>query len=81
MSTKNRVTVNDIFIKYYRDYYEKYRGHISHQQSRVINALISCKTINLGGHLYKCDSCNKDYIVSVMMKGEDIDNCRYSYRL
>jgi hypothetical protein len=76
MSTKNRVTVNDIFIKYYRDYYEKYRGHISHQQSRVINALITCRTINLGGHLYECDSCDRYHIVYNSCKNRHCPTCQ-----
>lgn len=76
MSEKNGVWINDIFRKYRRDYYEKYRGHISYQQSRVINALVTCRTIDLGGHLYECDSCDRYHTVYNSCKNRHCPTCQ-----
>ena len=76
MSKKNGVAINDIFRKYYKEYHERYRGHISPQQYRVINAIITCRTINLGGHLYKCDSCDKYHIVYNSCKNRHCPTCQ-----
>ena len=76
MSKKNGVLINDIFRKYHKEYYIKYKGHISAQQSRVINALITCRTIDLGGHLYKCDSCDRYHTVYNSCKNRHCPTCQ-----
>jgi len=68
--------INDIFRKYHKKYCEKYRSHISPQQYRVINALITCRTPDLGGHLYKCDSCEKYHIVYNSCKNRHCPTCQ-----
>ena len=35
-------------------------GHLSHQQARVVSALIACRTAALGGHLQRCDHCGRE---------------------
>jgi len=76
MSEQNGVTINDIFRKYYKEYCQKYKGHISQQQYRVINALVTCRTVHLGGHLYKCDSCEKYHIVYNSCKNRHCPTCQ-----
>jgi len=71
-----KIQVNDIFRKYYKEYCKKYKGHISPQQYRVINSLIACRTINLGGHLYKCDSCEKFHTVYNSCKNRHCPTCQ-----
>ena len=62
-----KILVNDIFRKHYKEYCKKNKGHISPQQYKVINALTTCRTVYLGGHLYKCDSCEKYHTVSTSL--------------
>lgn len=76
MLKKNGVLINDIFRKHHRDYCKKYRGHISPRQYKVINAVTTCRTINLGGHLYKCESCNKYHIVYNSCKNRHCPTCQ-----
>lgn len=33
---------------------------LSHDQARVVSALIACRTAALGGHLRRCDSCGRE---------------------
>jgi Putative transposase/Transposase zinc-binding domain len=33
---------------------------LSHDQARVVSALIACRTASLGGHLRRCDSCGHE---------------------
>jgi hypothetical protein len=39
-----------------------YAGEIpqSHDQARVVSALIACRTAALGGHLQRCDHCGRE---------------------
>jgi len=76
VSEKKGVTINDIFRKYYKDYCAKYRGHISPQQYRLINALITCRTEQLGGHLYQCNSCEKYHFVYNSCKNRHCPTCQ-----
>lgn len=76
MSIKNGVRINDVFKKYSKEYCKKYKGHISLQQYRVINALVTCRTINLGGRLYKCDSCKRYHIVYNSCKNRHCPTCQ-----
>jgi hypothetical protein len=69
-------SVNEIFRKYYKGYCEKYKGHISAEQYKVINALLTCRTIDLGGHLYKCDTCEKYHIVYNSCKNRHCPTCQ-----
>jgi hypothetical protein len=47
--------VQDIFLMYGRQYYQKYR--LSPEQYKAMNAIMSCRTSNLGGHIDECDKC------------------------
>ena len=76
MPERNGVTINDIFRNYQKEYCIKYKSHISPQQYKAINALISCRTVTLGGHLYKCDSCEKYHIVYNSCKNRHCPTCQ-----
>ena len=48
--------VADIFRRY-RDAYEERFGRLSGAEQRVVRHITSCRTADLGGHLYVCDQC------------------------
>ncbi len=48
--------VAEIF-RHYRDAYEEEYGRFSAAEQRVVRDLSSCRTADLGGHLYVCDQC------------------------
>jgi hypothetical protein len=68
--------INELFRKYYKGYCKKYKGHISGEQYKVINALLTCRTVKLGGHLYKCDSCEKHHTVYNSCKNRHCPTCQ-----
>ncbi len=52
----DKIEIADIFRGY-----SGRLGRISAQQNKVINAIINCRTKNLGGHTLKCNKCgNKE---------------------
>lgn len=51
------IEVADIFRRYGDDYRQTYGGEMSHKQWLVMNAIESCRTAALGGHLEHCDCC------------------------
>lgn len=53
-SQKPTFEIADIF----RDYLNSLEN-ISREQWKVVNALISCRTAKLGGHVYQCDHCGR----------------------
>jgi len=54
---KPSIEVADIF----RENLDKI-GKISPEKWKVVNALISCRTARLGGHVYRCDNCGHEII-------------------
>lgn len=59
MKNKPHITANEIFRTYIHDYINKYTDNISSYQHRVINAILNCRTAQLGTHIKECDSCGK----------------------
>lgn len=49
------ITVQDVFLKFYPQYKEKYTP--SGQQVKAAGDIMHCKTADLGGHVEKCDDC------------------------
>ena len=55
MSTTS-LEIAEIFRRY-RDTYEQQVGRFSAAERRVVRDVTSCRTADLGGHLYICDQC------------------------
>jgi Putative transposase/Transposase zinc-binding domain len=49
--------VADIFRTSGPEWREKYRGHISLGQRKVMSAIERCRTAALGGHVLRCEKC------------------------
>jgi hypothetical protein len=47
--------IADIFRDHGAAWREANRGHISHEQYKVMNAIESCRTAALGGHVVRCE--------------------------
>ena len=52
----SHLEVADIFRRY-RHAYEEQFGRLSAAEQRVVRDITSCRTSDLGGHLYVCDQC------------------------
>ena len=49
-------TVQDIFLRFYPEYLDKYTP--SPQQSKVANCIINCKTGAYGANVSMCEDCD-----------------------
>ena len=48
----------DVLRLYSSAFLDAFEGAVPSAQCRVLNALSACRTSALGGHLYRCDSCD-----------------------
>jgi len=44
-------------FRLYRNEYEEKVGRLSAAEQRVVHDITSCRTADLGGHLFVCDQC------------------------
>ena len=54
--------VADIFNAYGSAWRVANKGHISHGQFKVMNAIARCRTSALGGHVERCEDCRHTHI-------------------
>src|SRR5208337_40314 len=55
-------------------------GSIGPEQWKVINALISCRTARLGGHLYVCDQCGQSLTAYNSCRNRHCPKCQAAAR-
>ena len=63
--------IADIF----RDNLDKI-GKISPEKWKVVNAIISCRTARLGGHVYECDNCGHEIILYNSCRNRHCPKCQ-----
>jgi len=51
-------------------------GKISPEKWKVVNALISCRTARLGGHVYECDNCGHEIILYNSCRNRHCPKCQ-----
>ena len=56
----SKYTVQDVFTLYGDEYTKKH--NMTKEQWKVFNAIINCKTKNLGYHICKCEDCSEEYL-------------------
>lgn len=57
MSTPSLLEVGEVFRRYGHEFLEAYGDVLSFEQRQVFEAIATCRTPALGGHLYECDAC------------------------
>jgi hypothetical protein len=47
-----------------REYGQAFRAthHVSHEQEKVLQAIVQCRTAALGGHVEACETCGSEQI-------------------
>jgi hypothetical protein len=68
---KPAIEVADIF----REHLGKI-GKISPEKWKVVNALTSCRTSRLGGHVYECDNCGHEIILYNSCRNRHCPKCQ-----
>ena len=55
--------INEIFRQHADAYLSENQGHSSNQQRKVINAIVKCRTGELGYAVYQCPNCHHSHCV------------------
>jgi hypothetical protein len=61
-----------------RQYGEAFRAthHVSHEQAKVLRAIVQCRTAALGGHVEVCDVCGTEQISSNSCRNRHCPKCQ-----
>jgi len=76
---RSSLTVGDI-IRRYGDYYRQ-THRLCPEQNRALDAIASCRTAALGGHLYRCDHCGAEVPVYNSCDNRHCPTCQTIARL
>jgi hypothetical protein len=71
--------VADVFRKGFSSYCEEY-GPLPKEHYTIANAIMSCHTAALGGHVYCCDHCGRDLISYNSCRNRHCPSCQGSAR-
>lgn len=63
MTTPSLLEVGEVFRRHRREFFEAYGDLLSFEQREVYDAIATCRTPVLGGHLYQCDSCEHQLVL------------------
>jgi hypothetical protein len=65
-----------------REYGEAFRAthHVSHEQARVLRALVQCRTAALGGHVEACERCGTERLCYNSCRNRHCPKCQGSAR-
>ena len=68
--------VADIFRQHASVWRKANRGHISHGQYKVMNAIERCRTAALGGHVERCEDCRHTHIAYNSCRNRHCPKCQ-----
>lgn len=71
--------IADVFRAGFAQYVREY-GPLPKEHYSVPNALMSCHTAIMGGHVYRCDNCNQDLISYNSCRNRHCPSCQASAR-
>ena len=77
---KPRLQLADILRHGFSDYLAKY-GPLPDEHYKVVNAITSCKTSALGGHVYRCDECGHEHIAYNSCRNRHCPSCQVKARI
>jgi predicted metal-binding protein len=75
MKRRADLEIADIFKQYYADYKKNY--HVPDHIGKVVNAVISCRTATLGGHVEICEECGHTQISYNSCRNRHCPKCQF----
>ena len=75
MKRRPDIEIADIFKQYYGEYRNKY--HVSEHIGKVVDAVISCRTASLGGHVEICEECGHTQISYNSCRNRHCPKCQF----
>ena len=67
--------VGDIFRSYFNQYVQQY-GPLPKHYYDVANAIMQCRTEQLGGHIYQCDACSHEITLYNSCRNRHCPKCQ-----
>jgi predicted Zn-ribbon and HTH transcriptional regulator len=72
---RQKIEIADIFRRYKADFYQQH--DLLHQQKKAFNAIINCRSQNMGGHTLKCDTCGYVQHAYNSCRNRNCPKCQY----
>lgn len=68
-------TIAEIFSKGFSEYENRF-GHFPAEHYKIANAIMACRTDELGGHSYRCNECNHEITLYNSCRNRHCPNCQ-----
>ena len=72
---RQRIEIADIFRRFEADYYQQH--DLIHEKKKAFNAIINCRSQNIGGHTLKCDTCGHVQHAYNSCRNRHCPKCQY----
>ena len=72
---RQKIEIADIFRRFESDYYQQY--HMIHEQQKAFNAIVNCRSQELGGHTLKCNNCGHVQHAYNSCRNRHCPKCQY----
>ncbi len=72
---RQKIEIADIFSRFESEYYQQYHMIPSHQ--KVFNAIMKCRSQELGGHTLKCNNCGHVQYAYNSCRNRHCPKCQY----
>ena len=76
----SRLEVAEVFRRYEADFTDKYGALLSVAQRRAMQAIMRCRTRELGGHRWRCDDCGHERIAYNSCRNRHCPKCQAQAR-
>ena len=74
----SKLEVADVFRRHGEAWRAGNTGHVSHGQLRVMSAIESCRTAELGGHVERCEDCAHTRIAYNSCRNRHCPKCQWT---
>ena len=72
---RQKIEIADIFRRFESDYYQQY--DLIREKKKAFNAIINCRSQNMGGHSLKCDKCGYVQYAYNSCRNRNCPKCQY----
>jgi hypothetical protein len=72
---RQKIEIADIFRRFESDYYQQY--DLIREKKKVFNAIMNCRSQNMGGHSLKCDKCGYVQYAYNSCRNRNCPKCQY----
>ena len=72
---RQKVEIADIFRRFESHYHQQY--YMGHDQQKAFNAILNCRSQNMGGHTLRCDTCGHVQHAYNSCRNRHCPKCQY----